>query len=279
MKLEEYAQKAKKGSCSMMRSSRTRGGVVTPPTASAFGYLPADSRGLLTYDDEYHSDDGKPSPPGRRVSRDSSTGTLSIDGDERLTIDDDVSSLFGVVVSDAGSPVKPGADRAKFEFPPIRDLDLVKDVLGKILANTHGAQNEHATAFAAVIGFCMTTAPSSGEDLFSKVYHLISSSDTLAHEFQQYRAALHPLVPSSDMLPSFLFTASCRENRIASVKQICEGAANRVDAVREFKTFAVNYFHKVLLQNSSSQSSFTESEVAALRYTADAWLKSSCASS
>ena len=47
MKLEEYAKKAKKGS-SLLQNSRTRGGVVTPPTGSAVGYLPsASTSGLI----------------------------------------------------------------------------------------------------------------------------------------------------------------------------------------------------------------------------------------
>lgn len=273
MKLEEYARKAKKG-YSLARVSRTRGGVVTPPTRSAFGYLSADTGELLTYDDETLDDDGLPSPPRRRVSRDSSVITVS--GENTLSIDQDVSSSFGTVISEASTPVKAEMDSNMFESPPIEDLDMVKEVVGKILASANGANDDIVPAFAAVIGFCMSTAPAVGDELFSKVYHLISSSDKLAGEFHEYRAALHPLQRSSDLLPALLGAPSPRENRVVSVHQIWERNASKVDAVREFKTFAVNYFHKVLLQDSNKLS-FTESEVAALRYTADAWLRSVCA--
>ena len=280
MKLEEYAQKAKQG-ISLSRTARARGGVVTPPTRSAFGYRLADSRGLLTYDDEtfdddFQSQDGNLSPL-RRLSRNNSTGTVVTDGDDILSIGEDASSLFGTIVSEASTPVKTGTRSAIFESPPVGDLDMVKDIVGKILAGSEGEHDDHAPASAAMIGFCMSTAPGTGDELFSKVLHLISSSDKLATEFHQYRQALHPLERSSDLLPSCMFATATRENRAISVQQIWDRNADRTDAVREFKTFAVNYFHKMLLQKSSKVS-FTESQVSALRYTADAWLKSACAS-
>lgn len=278
MKLEEYAKKAKQG-ISLSRTARARGGVVTPPTRSAFGYRPADSHGVLTYDDEAFDDDvqsqdGNDSP-FKRLSRTSSSGTVVTDGDDILSIGDDGSSSFGAVVSESSTPVKTGAGSAFFESPPVDDLDMVKDVVGKILACSEREHDDHAPAFAAVIGFCMSTAPGAGDELFNKVFHLISSSDKLATEFHQYRAALHPLERSSDLLPPCVFATESRENRVIPVQQIWDRNADKIDAVREFKTFAVNYFHKVLLQKSSKVS-FTESQVSALRYTVDAWLKSAC---
>jgi hypothetical protein len=236
---------------------------------------------LLTYDDEtfedeeVSSEDGKLSPLKRRVSRDSSAIK---DGYDSLTIEQDISSSFATVVSQSNTPVKHGRDSAMFESPPVEDLEMVKEVIGKILATANGANGSLAPVFAAVIGFCMSTAPGDGDELFNKVFHLISSSDKLACEFQEYRAALHPLQRSIDLLPAFMFAAAARENRVVSVEQVWERDASKIDAVREFKTFAVNYFHRVLLENSSIVS-FTDSEAAALRYTADAWLKSACASS
>lgn len=282
MKLEEYAKKAKKGS-SLLQNSRTRGGVVTPPTGSAVGYLPSGSTsGLITYDDEtfdddYHSDgDDKCSPLKRRVSRESVSGT---DCEDTFSIEQEEVSLFGSIVSNASSPVRSGESPVDFESPPISELETVNDIVQKILASSQGEHDEHAPAFAAVIGFCMTTAPVSGDELFSKVFDLIYSSDKLAEEFHKYRAALHPLERSSDFLPSFMFSSSSsRENRVVSVQQTWARNAGKSDAVHEFKTFAVNYFHKVLL-HTSGKVALTESQVDALRYTADVWLQSARAGS
>jgi hypothetical protein len=129
------------------------------------------------------------------------------------------------------------------------------------------------SANVAVIAFFMTTAPSTKDDLCSKLLHLISSTEKLASKFHLYHVALHPLECSEDLLPSFVFAAGSRKNH-----DIWQRDVSRIDAVRDFKTFAVNYFHAVLLQKSSTLA-FTESEVSALRYAADVWLKSACASS
>lgn len=275
MKLEEYARKAKKA-YSLARVSRTRGGVVTPPTGSSFGHLSADTGGLLTYDDEAFEDDvlgqdEKSLPPMRRR-----VSSESIDDDASLSIEEDLS--FGTIVSETNTPVKLMKKYpVEFMSPPVEDLDIVKGLVSTILANDDSATNDQASV-AAVIGFCMSTAPGSGDELFNKVYHLLSSSDKLAGEFHEYRAALHPLQRSGDFLQTFATAASARrEHRVVSVHQI-ERNASRADAVREFKTFAVNYFHKVLLQ-SPSNVSFTKNEETALRYTADVWLRSVCASS
>ena len=233
--------------------------------------------GSFTYDDETFDDDDlsdgdeTSSPLRRRVSRESVSGT---DYEDALSIEQEEVSLFGSIVSNASTPVRQGASPVDFDSPPISELDTVKDIVGKILASSQGEHDEHTPAFAAVIGFCMTTAPASGDELFTKVFDLIYSSDKLAEEFHEYRAALHPLERSSDLLPSFMYSSSSsRENRVVSVQQTWERNAGKSDAVREFKTFAVNYFHKVLLQTSSKMA-LTESQVAALRYTADAWLQS-----
>ena len=270
MKLEEYAKKAKRASgVSLSRGGRARGGVVTPPTGSAFGFRSADSRGLLTYDDEFDGGNAK------RGSM--SSTTVVTDGDDSLSSEDEPASFGMNVVSESNSPVKRGPGMTVFGSPPVGDLDMVKRVVEKILTSVADSE-ESVSASAAVIGFCMTTAPSAKDDLCSKVLHLISSSDKLSFEFQQYRGALHPLECSKDMLPPFMFTMSHRKNHAVSVQQIWQRDVGRVDLVRDFKTFAVNNFHEVLLQKSN-QVSFTEGEVASLRYAADVWLKSACASS
>ena len=91
-------------------------------------------------------------------------------------------------------------------------------------------------------------------------------------------SCVHSQGGRQDLLPSFMYSSSSsRENRVVSVQQTWERNAGKSDAVREFKTFAVNYFHKVL--QTSGQVALTESQIAALRYTADAWLQSARSSS
>lgn len=269
MKLEEYARKAKKAT--LVRGGRTRGGVVTPPLGLAF------DRGLLTYDDEFDSEEHSPSGKREASGSNSSFNTAVItDGDDSLSSEDDPASAFEPnTASVSNSPGSAGSRTTLFNGPPITDLDTVKGVVDKINASANQEKNEFASASAAVIAFCMTTAPtSSKDDLCSKVLHLISSTNKLASEFQQYRAALHPLECSRDMLPSLMFAASYGKNHGISVQQIWQRDVSRIDVVRDFKTFAVNYFREVLLR--PSKLSFTESEVSALRYAADVWLKSAC---
>jgi hypothetical protein len=270
MKLEEYARKARK----ITRTGRARGGMVTPPSASSFG------RGLLTYDDEFDIVEHFPSEKKEFSGSSASFSTAVItDGDDSLSSEDEPASTFEAnIVSESNSPTRAVSGTTLFGSPPIKDLNIVKGVVEKIIATSNGENYEVVSANAAVIAFCMTTAPSAKDGLCSKVLHLISSTEKLASEFHQYRAALHPLECSKDSLPSFMFAAGSRKNHGVSVEGIWHGDVSRIDAVRDFKTFAVNYFHAVLLQKSSTPA-FTESEVSALRYAADVWLRSACASS
>jgi hypothetical protein len=272
MKLEEYARKARK--TTLARTGRTRGGVVTPPTAAAF------DRGLLTYDDEFDIVEHSPSEKGESSGSNASFSPAVItDGDDSLSSEDEPTSTFETnIVSESNSPTRAVALTTLFGSPPITDLNTVKGVVDKIVASANEENYEFVSANAAVIAFCMTTAPSAKDDLCSKVLYLISSTEKLASEFHQYRAALHPLECSKDLLPSFMFAAGYRKTHDVSVEDIWQRDVSRIDAVRDFKTFAVNYFHAFLLQKSSTLA-FTESEVSALRYAADVWLRSACASS
>lgn len=263
MKLEEYARKARKPA--LASTNRTRPGVVNPPTSSAFDYLAADSRGLLTYDDELE-DEKTP----KRVSRGSSV--TSPDGEDSLSSEDEREVNM---VYESNSPVKARFHAPQFSSPPIEDLDTVKVVVQKLIGGSSSGNSNQVSASAAVIGFCMSNAPSVEGGLFNKILHLVLSSEYLAFEFQQYRAALHPLECSSDMLPSFMYATGYRYCQEMSTPQGFHRDVDRFDVVRDFTTFAVNLFRATLLQKSSKLA-FTKSEGAALRYTANVWLKSAC---
>jgi len=245
LKLEEYARKAKKS----QGRTRAGGGVVTPPLGG--GQLPSGYyyRSLITYDDEYEA------MSSARVS-------------SAVTVVTDVES------SNEESPAHPVTPLSKrqvilFDKPPISDLQLVKRVSDRIMQ----CNREHSSnmASAAVACFCMANGPDEQEgEVCAKILGLLSTCDKLAHEFMQYRCALQPLDCSSTFANSTFCASGHRNDSTAfSIHQIWERAASRRDAVRDFKTFAVNYINADL-----QKLAFSEEQAMALQQTAEIWLKS-----
>jgi len=245
LKLEEYARKAKKS----LGRTRAGGGVVTPPLGG--GQLPSGYyyRSLITYDDEYEA-----MASGRAGSA--------------VAVVSDVESNNG---ESCAHPVTPLSKRQVivFDKPPVSDLQLVKRVSDRIMQ----CDQDHSSnmASAAVACFCMANGPDEQEgEVCAKILGLLSTCDKLAHEFMQYRCALQPLDCSNTLANSTFCSSGHRnDSTVFSIHQIWERAASRRDAVRDFKTFAVNYINADL-QNID----FTEEQTMALQQTADIWLKS-----
>jgi hypothetical protein len=247
-KLQEFARKAMKGH-GTGRTRRGGFGVVTPPYGASSN-APISSRGLITYDDEYEKVEG--------------VVTDGDDSSEDLSFTDPNATLATKI---------PRKALKELTVAPVPEPQIVSSITARILGcnnfQTHGA----VVASSAVASFCMTIAPIEDSALCSKILQLISSCDKLAYEFQQYRGALHPLASSGE---SALLGHGSRKNSAVSVQQIWERASSRNDAVRDFKTFAVNCITKLLGKNGGYGffMPFSHLEAAKLQYTADVWLKS-----
>lgn len=255
MKLEQYVKKAKRN-VGRTRASRIGSVTPTPPLTGGSVNSTSHSRSLITYDDEYDAVDT------RRGSV-SSAVTVVTDGDDSMTSEEELSNrvLYEVVGTVPQSKIV-------FSTAPVTSMDMIRKVT-LILA---GSSGENDVATAAIAGFCMSTAPSDTADLCDKVLCLLSSCDTLVTDFQQYRSALHPVDTFyTSGLPSSTFTLGFCKHDAVSVQQIWERAGSRVDAVRDFKTFAVNKIYSGL---EMKRADFGEQEELALKKTADVWLKS-----
>jgi hypothetical protein len=80
----------------------------------------------------------------------------------------------------------------------------------------------------------MSTSPLGERNFSTKVLHLVASCDNLCDEFQRYLSALHP----ADSVES--------KGPMAVLQRVWEREASREDAVREFRTFAVNCLQKLV---------------------------------
>jgi len=244
LKLEEYARKAKRS----LGRTRAGGGIVTPPLGG--GHLPSGHyyRSLITYDDEYEA-------------------MASVRCSTAVTVVNDVESNSSL---DYVHPVTPLANSPVilFDKAPVSNLQLVKSVSDRIMQ----CDKDHASnmASAAVACFCMANGPDEKEgEVCAKILGLLSTCEKLAHEFMQYRCALQPLDCSSTSLHSTFCSGHRNDSTVFSIHQIWERAASRRDAVRDFKTFAVNYINTDL-QNIK----FNKEQEMAMQRTADIWLKS-----
>jgi hypothetical protein len=241
-KLEEYVKKALKGRGA---SRSRRAGVVTPPYG--FSRSPVfSSRDLITYDDEYDQEED--------------LCGLVTDGEESLASADD--SLTAI-----------DDDSKNMDMAPIANSEKVQQIVDEIRkrASINMFNSKMIDACADVAAFLMTTAP--GEDAIAccnKVLDLLASSDRLATDFHLYRTALHPngAILSSGQRYS--------NDHKVSLRRALESGSSRVDALREFKIFAVNLIYKLLGKNGSFEikQPFSHSESANLLLTADAWSKS-----
>lgn len=245
------------------RISRSRRGVVTP-TYGGSQHYPASATSLLTYDDEYTSDDFSSSEKCG-----SGLGVVT-DGDDSgsMTSEEETSLL-------AMEPVTVTPIKAKeVTTPPVNDRKTAQTITGRILLSSPESHRASLIAPATVAGFCMSTSPQGDSDLCSKILQLIASCGDLAIEFQLYRAALHPTDQGEG--PSFAFLPTPRENRAVTVQEIWEREASRGDAVRDFKTFAVNCVHSLLRKCGDMESDMplSDEDKVVLECTAALWLKS-----
>jgi hypothetical protein len=138
MELEEYARKARK--ITLTRTGRARGGMVTPPTAPAFG------RGLFTYDDKF--DIVEHSPAEKRESNGSnasfSIAAIITDGNDSFFIEDEpaLSETKAVATQGAYGPSRAVLCLIKWTKPlapnSTRPFSITKlaNVLGKHLLRT-----------------------------------------------------------------------------------------------------------------------------------------------
>lgn len=244
-KLEEFARKALKGR-GALRTRRT--GVVTPP----YGYSRSaiiSSRGLITYDDEYDEEED--------------ASGLVTDGDDSL--------------HNVDGPFCSGdEDSEDWDAPPVADNHNVERIVQEIhkRAILDSSNGKMIHACADVAKFLMTTAP--GEDVSvccKKILQLLSSSERLASDFHLYRSALHPNGSLQSTGPRY---ANQHNDPWVSLQRALESSSSRLDALREFKIFAVNLIYKFLGRNGSFdiKHPMTHSESVTLLRTADVWSKS-----
>lgn len=230
MKLDQYARKARKS------ASRTRSGIVTPPYGGPSSTISPGS--LLTYDDEfdYDSDDNLID-----ITDNSST-------DESLVISEERPHSLGLALAPLPRENKAGLTVIP---APILDCNTARLIASRLLQRCVGHQTASLIAAASVAGFCMSTSPySDDKELCSKILHLISSCDQLCGEFQLYRSALRPRCDQGEIIsPKHGFSVRStlsRNVQAVTMRQIWEREASRGDAVRDFKTFAVNCVNKLL---------------------------------
>jgi hypothetical protein len=259
-KLEKCARKAMKER-GLARSLRS--GVVTPPYGASNGFQNS-STALLTYDDEYETNGGILFEVDARTSP-ATIGTIPVDGDESVFSDYERSSRFRK--PHTVSPLKRGPKGR----PPVSDASAVESILNRIMKNQTGQTPSPFITPVAVAGFCMSTSPLGDRQLCSKILQLIASCSALASDFQLYRAALHPTNPKE--VPSYMFSPSPRESRAITVQQIWQREVSRGDAVRDFKTFAVNCMHQ-LLGKGNVEALWSREETDMLEHAAGVWLKS-----
>ncbi len=246
MKLEEYARKAKRS----RGGTRYGVGIVTPPLGGGQCY-----RSVLTYDDEYDA-------MAARVS--SAVVTVAPGVEIRAT---DYKLLPVPITPNRSRPTVVLCDEN-----PVGNVDLAKVIYDQIMVGNRDYASKAASA--AVAYFCTASSPNEPEgEACAKILGIMSGNDKLAHEFMQYRYALHP-VDCSSTLSSSTFCAPGLRNDITafSLDQIWERAASRRDALRDFKTFAVNYMNAEI-----ARMEYRGEETGALRRTAEVWLKSASA--
>lgn len=208
-----------------------RSGVVTPP-------FDASSGGLVTYDDErnYDSDD---MILGTRLP---SLGLGVVTDYDDSTAGDEDSQI---------AKVTPPKTR-KIHKAPVKDNSIALSISEQILDRVADDQRPAFVAPTTVARFCMSNSPYDDAGLCARILQLVASCEKLSSEFQLYRAALHP-----------------SNNRAVTMQQIWQREASRGDAVRDFKTFAVNCI-QTLLGNAE----LAPEEKSTLERTADIWLKS-----
>jgi len=214
-KLEAYVKRVMKE----RGLSRTRrSGIVTPPFGSSFTMT---SRGLITYDDECRD-------------------TIENTGEHVVTDTDDSTS------SEANEPCVI-VDKEML-VAPVLDFDIVKRISTAMVdigrKTSYKSNGEVFRACANVAAFFMCTAPEEQSDLCcSKVLQLLSTSNQLEAEFYFYRSALHPDLFFGSIISH---NGGFSEAQSAALCDSLTRGAGKLEALREFKVFAVNLIYKFL---------------------------------
>jgi hypothetical protein len=207
-----------------------RSGVVTPPTVS--------TSSLFTYDDE----------PDLDPHEDRLLSSL------RTTPPATTSS------AKSGPPIAPTRtlfDREPELSAPLMDNQTALSMTNDMVLNSPEHLRSSLIAPTAVACFCLSTSPVGDKNLCTKILHFVSSCDKLCDEFQHYLSALHPVDPVENQGP------------VKVLHDVWEREASREDAVREFKTFAVNCLQKLLAFEPADSSNQK-----ALERTARVWRES-----
>jgi hypothetical protein len=250
-KLEQFARKA----LGRSRSRRGNSGIITPPYGSQ-GTLTATS--LLTYDDEQFEESDENSWRG------SSASSLGLVSQSEVGEDEDTSSVT------EAKPVTP----LRMRSPPVRDNEMVDAVSHRLVEGIPPDLRDALKPHVAVAAFCMSTAPCGEESLASKILRLIASCNILMSEFQNYRAALHPIVEGPVASTTQAFTPQARP---IQGLQVWEKTSSRSDAVHDFKIFAVNCINKFLGRgNCENVTLLSPCDRLILKRTVDLWQESAC---
>lgn len=237
MKLDEYARKALK---SRAGGKNRRSGVVTPPTVSASS--------LFTYDDEFD--------PQSHEDRLVSTMSAS----PMATCDDKATPGF-TAPSSLSSPKTSLFNLYQRPAAPVLDSQTALAITNDMVLKSPEDLRSSLIAPTAVACFCMSTCPFADKHLCTKILHLVASCDKLSEDFQLYLSALHPVVHREE--------SPTAHGALAELQRTWGREASREDAVREFKTFAVNCLHQLLALESDGSSN-----QAMLERTASVWRES-----
>lgn len=136
----------------------------------------------------------------------------------------------------------------------IENVATARTLVSRILESRPESDRADLLAPSSVIRFCVATAPVH-EDLCAKILQLLASCDQLARDFHTYRSALRP------------GSMAGRE----TLQQIWARESSRLEAIRDFKTFAVNVFTKFL---APSEFALASGDRSILERTAEAWVES-----
>jgi len=259
MKLEQCA---KRGGWSSR--ARVRAGAVTPPYESS-------STGLLTYDDEYQV--SKTGTGGSRSSS-SSIGVITECDEKSVESEED---RYSVVVAAASKSVYTPMKTKEITVQPLMSKTSAVALTNRILERTPAHEREELAVPTVVAGFCMAHSPHGDKDIASKILHLIASCDKLSTEFQLYRSALQPSEASGPPPKHGFFTkpSDPKSHGPPTVQQTWERNAIRGDAVRDFKTFALNCIYSLTGKTSTVEiySRFdAEADKMILNDTANLWM-------
>lgn len=191
------------------------------------------------------------------------SSTITYD-DEYLAPPDEAKNDAWVIkdsegIAEAGTVVTPLKEK---NIVGAENLETAKTIVARVLESLSAEQRVELVATSSILDFCVATAPVCDKDFSGKILHLLSQCDKLAIDFNTYRAALRP-----DTLPAR-----------GALKQTWERETSRVEAIRDFKMFAVNVFSKFLDASDSIPDmpdlAMDSQDRVVLERTASAWVNS-----